>query len=195
MSNVSVLTVIPSHLAQDLVTKRKIENFNTMKHINSNILDAVREFMTENVGYENLPLACLNTQTKALRSDSSEIFHYLPSNTKDSILFVMQMPEDMIVSVPYSELLDASNEATDCGDDLDSIEIVKEDFKELLTLGPGDFDEGEEVIDFVPFLDYQKCKGYARLDENFEAKDFSIPGIEKIVLARLTAFIEKEVRR
>ncbi len=191
--NVSVVTVVPTSLAQDLVKKRKITNFNTMQHINSHILDAVREFMTDNVGYADLPMACLNTKARTFKNGSSEIFHYLPSNSKDSVLFIMQMPEDMIVSVAYSDLLDASSEASDCEGDEDSIEIVKEDFKELLNLGQGDFDGDEEVIDFVPFLDYQKCKGYAKFDENFEAKDFNLPGIEKIVLAKLTAFIEKEV--
>jgi hypothetical protein len=187
---VNMYTVVPVALANDLREKRRIKNYNTLKQLDTNILDAVREFMTDHVGFSYLPIACLSLNKRASAMDSTELFHYLPANNKENVLFQLQMPSDMIVTVAYEELLSASRAAKECVDSED-VEIVKEDLKELLVIGEGDpADADEEVISFIPFLDYTYCKFYAKFDDNFETSELDMPGIKKLSLARLSAFIE-----
>ena len=189
MANINVVTVLPEKMANELSKKRKIKDYNTLPNISESILEAVREFMTDNVGYANLPIACLNANSVV--DGGKEIFHYIPTNSKDGVLFVIQMPEDMIISVPYQTLLEASEDAKGCEGDEDSLEFIKEDFKEQLSVGPGDFDTDSEMIEFIPFLDYTKCKGYAVFDENFNSQKqtLNLSGVERCTLARLSAFI------
>ncbi len=189
MANINVVTVLPAKMANELSKKRKLQDYNTMPNISEAILDAVREYMTDNVGYANLPIACLNANSVV--DGGEEIFHYIPANSKDGVLFVIQMPEDMIISVPYQTLLEASEDAKGCEEDVDSLEFIKEEFKDQLSVGPGEFEEDMERIEFIPFLDYSKCKGYAVFDENFNShkQEFNLAGVEKCTLARLEAFI------
>lgn len=188
---VNMYTVVPIELAAALKEKKKVKDYNTLPQLNSNILDVVREFMTDNVGFSDLPMACLSVSKKVVRMDSTELFHYLPANNKSNVLFQLQMPNDMIVTVSYDELLNASQSANEAeGDDFE-LELIKEEFKENLFLGECDYlDMDDEVISFIPFLAYDYCKFYAKFDENFETGEFDIPGIEKISLAKLSAFID-----
>lgn len=190
---VNILTVLPTELAQQLSQQRRLKDYNTLPKLNQNVLEAVREFMIDNVGYEHLPMACLCANAKNLQMDSSEIFHILPANSKNSVLFIIRMPEDMIVSVPYQALLDASEEADACGDDEDSIELFKDDFKSQLSVGQLGSDSDEEVIEFIPYLDYSKCKGYANFNQNFGTDGTAnniLPDIKEYAVAKLTAFID-----
>lgn len=186
---VNVITMIPLSLAAELSKKERIINYNTLPQINKGIMEAVREYMTDNVGYSDLPLACLNANAKSLKMDCQELFHYIPANTRDSVMLKLQMPEDTIVSVLYKHLLDSSADADACGDDEELIGYVKEDFKDLLILGQGDFSPEDEVIEFVPYLDYENCKGYLCFDEDFGTKNIDLPGVERYSLTRLAAFI------
>ena len=182
-----VLTVVPVSIAKDLCDRKRIMDYNTMPNVNPAILDAVREFMNENVGYENLPIACLQIGKKQ-SDDNSNVLHYIPANSKDNVLFQLEMPEDMVVSVNYQDLLDASSEIETLGGDIDSIECAKEDFKELLIIGGNPSDP--ETISFISFLEYSKCKLYARFDENFQPKEMELPGIDRMPLAKLAAFVD-----
>lgn len=187
---VNMYTVVPIELAADLKEKKKVKDYNTLPQINPEILDEVREFMTDNVGFSDLPMACLSLSKKVARMDTTELFHYLPANNKDSVLFQLQMPNDMIVTVSFDELLRASKEADEAAGDEFELDIVKEEFRDSLSLGECCYsDSDDEMISFIPFLDYNYCKFYAKFDENFETGEFDIPGIEKISLARLSAFI------
>lgn len=188
---VNIFTVLPIEQATQLSQEHKLQGHNTVPQIDTAIIEAVREYMIDNVGYENLPMACLSANSRVFQADSTEIFHILPANNKSSVLFVIQMPEDMIISVRYQDLLDASREAEDCDGDEDSLEFVKENLKDLLVLGQGDYLPDEEIIEFIPYLDYNKCKGYAKFNEEFGTTVQSgFPGIKEYSVAKLTAFIE-----
>lgn len=188
---VNIFTVLPIEQATQLSQEHKLQGHNTVPQIDTAIIEAVREYMIDNVGYENLPMACLSANSRVFQADSTEIFHILPANNKSSVLFVIQMPEDMIISVRYQDLLEASREAEDCDGDEDSLEFVKENLKDLLVLGQGDYLPDEEIIEFIPYLDYSKCKGYAKFNEEFGTTVQSgFPGIKEYSVAKLTAFIE-----
>lgn len=186
---VKMVIVVPMEIAQDLVEKKRIKNYNSLPQLNKEIINAVREFMTDNVGYDDLPMACLGLNTKTEGADSSEVAQYLPSNSKDSVFFLLQMPKDMIISIPYQDLLSASEEANAAANDPDSLEFIIESFKDQLTLG-ADTNDDEEIIEFIPFLEYDRCKKYAKFNDNFETTDVVFPGIERCSLARLSAFID-----
>jgi len=188
---VNMYTVVPIELAMDLKEKRRIKDYNTLPQLNTAILDAVREYMTENVGFSELPMACLSLNRRASAMDSTELFQYLPINNRENVLFRLKVPEDMVITVSYDILLSMSKSADECGNDPDEIEIIKEDFKDLLILGDGGYmDSDEEAISFIPFLDYNCCEFYAKFDENFHTSELEIPGIKKFSLAKLSAFID-----
>lgn len=185
---VKMLTVVPKDLAASLCSKQRVKDYNTLPQLHRSVIEAVRGFMTENVGYSELPMACLEISSKGGINDSSDFFHYIPANSKENVLFQLEMPDDMIISVPYQVLLSASEEASMCEDDPDTIELIKEDLIEALTVG-GISDSGE-VITFIPFLEYSKCKFYARFDANFKPIEIDLPGLETIPLAKLSAFMD-----
>lgn len=49
-------------------------------------------------------------------------------------------------------------------------------------------DDGENTIVFIPYLDVEKCNLYAKVNENFEAEELNLPGLERISLRELTSF-------
>ena len=59
--------------------------------------------------------------------------------------------------------------------------------KESLYLGIGE--DEDDVISFIPFLDYKRCKFYATFTPSFEQdRNFNIPGLDKINLRELRSF-------
>lgn len=183
---ITMLTVVPTELATDLCEKRKVKSYNTLPQLHPAVLESVREFMTENVGYSDLPMACLNVNSKS-RAESN-VFEAIPTNHHESVLFQLDMPDDMIVSIDRGTLMDLSGEAYDCEDSPDDLEMIKDDLKEQLVVG--EIPDVEEVISFIPFLEYSRCKLYAKFDKNFKPIELDLPGLEKIPLARLSAFVD-----
>lgn len=193
MNRVSLLTIVPSNLATQLANNKRIENFNTLPQINDKILEVVRDFMTDNVGYSNLPMACFSKSLDENDSVGAEstVFNYLPVNRNESVLFQLNMPEDMIISVSFSELLSASVEAGDClklGDDED-LEFVKESFREKLSLGISGNECRDQII-FIPFLALDKCEFYAKFDEDFNTQALDLPGVKQMDIRQLSSFID-----
>ena len=96
------------------------------------------------------------------------------------------MPTDMIVSTNFSSLLEISKLLEDETDPIE-IELLGENLKESLYLGIGE--DEDDVISFIPFLDYKRCKFYATFTPSFEQdRNFNIPGLDKINLRELRSF-------
>lgn len=186
MKKVKMLTVIPSNLAQELSEKKKIKDYNTLPQLNDWILSAVREYMIEKVGYPNLPMACLSSVHSKGDIDGEDILSILPANSKDSVIFQLEMPEDMIVSIGFSELLEISNESNDAADPME-LEFLKERLYDALQLG---FDETTvDQISFIPFLAFDRCSFYAKLDTNFQASDLHLTGLREMRVKELASFV------
>lgn len=186
MGNVSILTVVPANMAKDLAARRVVKDYNTLPQINRNILEAVREYMTARVGYSNLPMAGLSKPGAVSGNVVDSLSNYLPVNSKENVIFQLDMPEDMIVSVHFGDLLDASSDADD-SDDPDEIDFIKEEFATKMSLGLPT-DDSENTIVFIPFLDINKCRFYARVNDNFETEELDLPGLERMSLRELTTF-------
>lgn len=189
MNSIYVITVVPIKTINQLNKTTRIKALNTIPNVNTRLLNTIKEFMFENVGYNNFPIACLKVSDDILKSGHN-IIHYLPANSLEDAILVFHVPEDLVVSVTYQELLEMSNVVTNCSDDPDSLQLILEDFKELLNVGSPDI-EKSEVLYFLPFLDLSYCKGYAFFDENFNAQKSKIKlkDVEHYSLDRLTVFI------
>lgn len=186
MGDVSILTVVPATMAKDLIEQHVVKDYNTLPQIDKRILEAVREYMTMHVGYHNLPMAGLSKPGAVSGNLVDSITSYLPMNSKENVIFQLDMPSDMIVSVHFQDLLDASQDASNSDDD-DEIEFIKADFCDKMSLGlPAD--DSENTIVFIPFLDIKKCRFYAKVNDNFEAEELDLPGLERMSLRELTSF-------
>lgn len=185
---IKMLTVVPASLATELAAKKKIKDFNTLPQLNPSILKIVRECMVERIGYDNLPMACLSSVSSKGNVDGEEIFTYLPVNSKDSVLFQLEMPDDMCLSIAFPDLLELSNDANmaDLSDELE-VELLQEKVRDSMVLG---FDENmEDPISFIPFLAFDRCKFYAKLDGDFKTTDLQLSGLIETNLRELSSFV------
>ncbi len=186
MKKVKMLTVIPSNLAKELSEKKKIKDYNTLPQLNERILSIIREYMIEKVGYPNLPMACLSSVHSKGDIDGEDILSILPANSKDSVVFQLEMPEDMIVSISFGELLEISNEANEISDDME-MEFLRERLQDSLQLG---YDESTiDQISFIPFLAFDRCSFYAKLDSNFQTTDLQLSGLREMRVKELASFV------
>lgn len=190
MAKVTMLTIIPKNLAMDLNDKKRVKDYNTLPQLNKTVLETIRNFFGDKVGFTNLPMACLRQPRDKdgkllLQTDFAD---YLPVNNKDSVLFILEMPDDLIVSVDYGYLLEVSESINECADDESMIEYLCEELQNNLQLG---IDSSKEnSISFIPFLDYSRCRFFAAFNDNFEPDEsVQLPGLSQIDLRELTSFI------
>ena len=59
MAKITMLTIVPKQLAVDLNSEHRIQDYNTLPQLNQKVLDTIRQFFSDKVGYSNLPMACL----------------------------------------------------------------------------------------------------------------------------------------
>lgn len=188
MSKITVLTVVPRDLAADLANKQRVSNYNNLPQVANEALEVIKEYIADNIGYSDLPIACLGQSYSSGKLEIKQDFtEYLPTNSKDSVVFILEMPEDMVVSVDFKKLLEFSNAIRSSSDDEEEVEIFKEDLKEELMLG---FDPAKrDNISFIPFLDYKRCKFYSTLDENFKPdQSLNLANIKGVDLRELATF-------
>lgn len=180
---VKVLTIVPKQIAQTISSDYRIQNYNALPQLSNKALQIIKNYIAETVGYSNLPMACLVQPEGGYNTNFTD---FLPVNAKESVLFSLEMPTDMIVSTNFSNLLEISKSLQDETDPVE-VEFLSENLRDSLYLGIG---EGEDdVISFIPFLDYKRCKFYATFTPNFEQnKSFNIPGLEQINLRELKSF-------
>lgn len=189
MANITMLTIVPRSVVEGLINDTKVENFNNLPQLRKEVLQTLKEFVQEEIGFQSVPLASLcqrkdaNTGKLMIKTDFAE---YIPVNAKESILLLLEIPEDQIVSIDYKTLLDISSSFDNTNGDAYEVEYLKEQLKDSLSLGPS---TSENEISFIPFLDRKKCKYFAAFNSQLEAdKSFTIPGIDKIPMQELTTF-------
>lgn len=189
MKRIKMLTVVPVSLAATLSQSQRIKDYNTLPQINNQTLMLIREYMTSRIGYENLPMACLCCMNGGSDSISGEdIMTRLPMNSKNSVLFQLEMPEDMIISINFDELLSISEEigSIDINDSFE-MELAKDRLFDSLSLG---VDESlDDPISFIPFLAKDRCKFYAKFDDNFDSEFMNLPGLERVDIRKLASFM------
>lgn len=188
MANVTMLTIIPKNVAEAIASKKRIENFNNLPQLSSEVLKVLREYTIQEVGFETVPLAglCQRRDSNGKVMIKTDFAEYIPVNARDSVLLILEIPEDQIVSVDYKRLLEISESFKHANGDVSEIEYLRESLTESLSVGPS---TANNVISFIPFLDYKKCKYFAVFNSQLEAdKSFTIPGIDKIPMQELVAF-------
>lgn len=181
-----MITIVPRDKAQEFITTGRIGNYNTIPQVNKELIQVIKSFIHKNVGYDNLPVACLS-KAEGVEGSLSEIGigvnDYIPVSSS-TILFELQMPEDMVVSVPFEDLLNVSAELNKCKEDWEK-EIFLEEFTDKLAKG---IVPGENIISFIPFIDLKRCKFFAMINENWGVDNLNIPGLKEIKLNNLSVF-------
>ena len=184
MGTTEIITIIPKSLVKDLTEKKKIEEHNSLPQISKTILYWVKEFMEDNVGYSNLPMAGISGFHL---DDSEDVLHVIPGKLDESIMLLLSVPDDMIISIPYSKLLDYSDKVVELekGNSI-ALDILHDEFLEELEVG--DVDANQEIVSFIPFLDYSRCTCYALLNENFQIENYTIDGLPQRPFKQITSF-------
>lgn len=186
---VTMLTIVPKAVVEGLVGNSRVENFNNLPQLRKEVLAVLKEFVQQEIGFESVPLAGLcqiKDPTNGKLLIKKDFAEYIPVNARDSILLMLEIPEDQIVSINYKTLLDISASFDEANGDEYEIEYLKENLRDSLVLGPS---TGSNDISFIPFLDRKKCKYFAAFNSQLEAdKSFVIPGVDKIPLRELTTF-------
>lgn len=186
MSEVKLVTAVPAEVAKALSERKRLVNVvNNTPTISPIVLEAIKKYMVDNIGYPNLPVACLS-DVESASIDKEDIGKFIPVSGNDIVLLQIEMPEDMVASIPLKTLLDCS-EAVDAAEDSYEVDYLLEGLQNDLTIGPGM--PGVDVMSFIPFLDFEKCKCWARLNEEFAVAPTSMGKLEMVQLKKLTSFL------
>ena len=177
MNKVKMLTVVPTTLAVQLMQKKRITDYNTLPQINKDVMRVIKEIMAQRVGYENLPMACLSGIPNSTEVSGESVLSVLPMNSRNSVIFQLEMPEDMILSISFSTLLDISNQAND---------FLCQDLEDAMVLG---FDSSlDDPVSFVPFLALDKCKCLVQITDEIKDEDLHMDAVTEVSLRALTSF-------
>lgn len=163
MNNVVMAVIVPYKYAVKFEKEGRISDFNNLPQINHRALKVIRDFVIDNVGYDDLPIAslkCANVGSVA----GVDFRNYLDEVSKNSVLYQLEIPEDMVVSVDFDTLLKHSRNLESLQDDI-LLELEEDSLESDLIVGTGD---SRNMISFIPFLDYSKCKFYATLQGGYE---------------------------
>lgn len=180
-----MLTVIPHNKAAEFLKNKSLHEFNTMPQLDSRVRKAIREYMSDNVGYSELPIACFGKPDKNKNVSADDIMHVLPLNNNNDIIFQLDMPSDMVVSVDFNTLMDASNEVKHAIDESD-VDFILDEFKDELSLGVS---PSSTSVIFIPFLDLDRCRFYAKINNEFGMDDIDFPSIERMDVRKITSFL------
>lgn len=180
-----MLTVIPHNKAVELLQQKSLHEFNTMPQLDPKVRKVIRDYMSENVGYSELPIACFGKSDTNKEPTADDMMHVIPMNNKTDIIFQLDMPTDMVVSVDFNDLMQASNDVRNAADP-DDAEFILEEFKDNLHLG--DNPSSTSVI-FIPFLDLDRCRFYAKVNNEFGTDDLDFPSIERMDVRKITSFL------
>ena len=190
MRTVRMVTAIPKALAMELREKKRIINFNTLPQLHPKLIDSIKKYFEEVVGYHDSPIACLSRvghKDSTIKSIGASVCDFIPVKANDSVVLELNMPEDCIVSIGYEDLLNFSRDLTDCNGDRVAENDTLAYFLNFLSVGLGD--GCSDTISFVPFIEMEKCQFFAILDKSFGLADFSLRGVEKVSLHELNTFI------
>ena len=176
MGDMNLVAVVPMEVANTITSGVDV-NYNSMPDLHPNVIKVIREFMIDNVGFENLPIACLASNSKILSLDDI-VGTGISYNYKDSVLFQMKIPEDMIVSTRQESLTEASVKFQADANDRNA--MIK--LKNSLTLG----DSADSNIYFIPFIDLSMCSFYSV--PQGAAPNFQLSGVEHRKVTELAIF-------
>lgn len=187
MNKVKMLTVVPTTLAVQLMQKKRITDYNTLPQINKDVMRVIKEIMAQRVGYENLPMACLSGIPNSTEVSGESVLSVLPMNSRNSVIFQLEMPEDMILSISFSTLLDISNQANEINDPQSSVfDFLCQDLEDAMVLG---FDSSlDDPVSFVPFLALDKCKCLVQITDEIKDEDLHMDAVTEVSLRALTSF-------
>jgi hypothetical protein len=188
---IELVTVLSEELTKKFTHEKQYRDIDGLPDLNKHIKRAVSRFIADNVGYEtNIPIAAISRYNSlpgnipSIGLSAGDILQMKAG----SALWQLIMPEDMAVSVAYEDLQAYSNilnryEAQKASEE--TIEMAIDEFMDTMSVG---YLERDDVISFIPFIDLQRCKFFARIDQSWGLGGFSIPGVEELKLSSMGVF-------
>lgn len=188
---VKILVVMTKKETEDFLAKKRLKGVDTMPHIDMKVKETIRKYISENIGYDDLPIAGLskhNGVPSELRVVGASLNEYIPLDPKGAgaVLYELHVPRDLVVSIAYDKLLEYSNLIAATEDDFIK-DLYLEEFYDLLQLGYVE-DGADEMISFLPFIDMNRCKFFASLTPSWDIDDVNIPGAERVKLNTMNLF-------
>jgi hypothetical protein len=184
---IKMITVLSRDKAIEFIATRRVTGLDTMPQIHKKIKEGIRNYIRDNVGYDDVPIASLsklNGFPGELKSVGTGISDYIPTKA-GTVLFELHMPEDMVVSVSFGDLLAYSKLIGEAGS-VDEQDMHLSEFLERIQTGYTD--DEDDVISFIPFIDQSKCKFFALIDQSWDIGGFSVPGADEVKLANMEMF-------
>ena len=176
MSDINIVAVVPVSIAQQIITGQQ-PAYNSIPNLGEHVISIVRDYMIENVGFENLPIACLTANSGITTLDdivgTGNAYNY-----KNSVLFQLSIPDDMVVSARTNMLLEAANSLRQDPNDSIAVRLLQSS----LHVGES---AGADIY-FIPFIDLSMCKFYSMPPGSQES--FKFNGIENRKITELAIF-------
>lgn len=188
---IKMVVVLSFDQAQQFGKSQQIKGLDTIPHVDKRIKAAIQQEIVDRIGFDNSPIACLsrfNGEEGELRNIGSDAARYLPTGKGDKVLLEIHTPQDMILTASYSAMMECSALLSGATDEVE-VDIYLNYFINQLKLGDYDEDE-EDVVAFTPYIALTRCKYFALLDKDWQAKDFSLPGVEQVKLNNMQMFDE-----
>lgn len=183
---IQLVAVIPKEYFDPFVQSKKLKDLDTMPQVNQKVKHYLKDFISDNVGFDESPIACLskyNGQTSDLKKIGLSVSDILPTRAGSS-LWQLAMPEDMVVSIGFEDLLKFSSLMEET-DDPDELVLLGSEFKDNLVIG---YSDSDDAVSFIPFIELSKCKVYGFVDEKWNMDSRPVPGVEQIRLVNVDVF-------
>lgn len=188
MDIVKLIIVMTKQQAESLLFNKRVESIDSMPHIDPKVKQVIRDYMEENVGYSNTPIAGLskwNGEPSDLREVQTNVGDYIKLQ-KDNVMFELHVPRDLVISVNFEDLINISTQVSRSTRDFE-VEFYLDELKDRLHVGYSEND-AEDLISFVPFVDLRTCKLFALINPTWDIGDYDIPGLEQVNLRDMNLF-------
>jgi hypothetical protein len=187
---VKVIVVLDYEQTREFISTKKMDGVDTLPEMHPRIKNCVKQFIADNTGYDNVPIAGLSQYNgnpgELKKIDGANVNEFFPLRS-NNVLWELHMPDDMACSVSFADLLNYSRFVEEAEDEFE-IEGYLEDFNSKISLGyPKDSDE--DMLSFIPFIDLNKCKFYGLVSQTWGISEgLNVPGVEQVPMKTLNLF-------
>lgn len=184
--HVRLTAVIPRNMLDIFLEKKRLDALDTMPTLHPRVKDAIRKIVHNYTGYSNEPVACISRyngvsgEIKNIGVNVRQVLKTSPGTT----MWELRMPSDMAVSIKFNELLEISSSMTAADEEIE-LEMLEEQLTDCIIEG---YLEDDDVVSFIPFIDFSRCEFYAKIDSSWGFDPLVVPGVEQVKLVDMNIF-------